>query len=118
MKQIINLLKASIKSIFKNRMRSLLTSLGIIIGVCAVIVMVGIGEGSSQKIEEHIASLGTDLLILHPGPSRRSGVSRGAGTGERFTLKDYEELKERVSLIKAISPMVRSSGQIIGGDGN
>ena len=63
MLQIKNLLKAAIKSILKNRMRSLLTSLGIIIGVAAVIVMVAIGKGASDRIQSQISSLGTDSTI-------------------------------------------------------
>jgi len=99
-------------------MRSLLTSLGIIIGVGAVIVMVAIGEGASQRIKNNIASLGTDLLMIRPGASRFGGVSRGSGSAIGFTLKDVDEIKERATKIKAISPMVRSSGQVIGGGKN
>jgi putative ABC transport system permease protein len=118
MLQLNNLLKAALKSILKNRMRSLLTSLGIIIGVSAVIVMVAIGQGASQQIKNQIASLGTDMLMIRPGASRFGGVSRGAGSGTRFTFKDYEELKKRATLYKAMSPMVRAAGQVIGGGNN
>jgi putative ABC transport system permease protein len=118
MLQLKNLLKASIRSIFKNRMRSLLTSLGIIIGVGAVIVMVAIGEGSSQRIKSQIASLGTDLLMIRSGASRMGGVSRGLGSAVGFTFSDIQKIEERATTIKAISPVVRSGGQIIGGGNN
>ena len=99
-------------------MRSLLTSLGIIIGVGAVIVMVAIGEGASERIKNNIASLGTDLLMIRSGASRFGGVSRGVGSAVGFTFKDVDEIKERATTLKAISPLVRSAGQVIGGGNN
>ncbi len=118
MLQLRNLLKTAFKSILKNRMRSLLTSLGIIIGVSAVIVMVAIGEGSQKRIEEGIQSLGTNLIVVFPGASRTGGVSRGAGSFNRFTFDDVEKLQKEATLLSGISPVVRSGGQVIGGSGN
>jgi len=116
--QLKNLLKAAFKSILKNGLRSLLTSLGIIIGVGAVIVMVAIGEGSQAQIENQIASLGTNLIIVFPGASRSGGISRGAGSFNRFTFADVEKLQREATLLSAVSPVVRSGGQIIGGGKN
>jgi putative ABC transport system permease protein len=116
--QLKNLLKVAFKSILKNGMRSLLTSLGIIIGVGAVIVMVAIGEGSQAQIENQIASLGTNLIIVFPGASRSGGISRGAGSFNRFTFDDVEKLQREARLLSAVSPVVRSGGQIIGGGKN
>jgi len=118
MLQLKNILKTAFKSIFKNRMRSLLTSLGIIIGVSAVIVMVAIGEGSQKQIEEGIQSLGTNLIVVFPGASRSGGVSRGAGSFNRFTFDDVEKIEREATLISAVSPVVRTGGQIIGGGKN
>lgn len=118
MLQLRNLLKTAFKSILKNRMRSLLTSLGIIIGVSAVIVMVAIGEGSQKRIEEGIQSLGTNLIVVFPGASRTGGVSRGAGSFNRFTFDDVEKLQKEATLLSGISPVVRSGGQVIGGSSN
>ena len=118
MRQLNNLIKAALRSILKNRMRSLLTSLGIIIGVAAVIVMVAIGEGASFMIESQISSLGTDLIMVRPGSSSMGGVSRGAGSANKLTLKDVETLNEQATLLKAISPSIRASGQVIGGGNN
>ena len=75
-----NLLKVAFKSILKNRMRSLLTMLGIIIGVGAVIIMVAVGQGTQVSIENQIAALGTNLIIVHPAVSRAGGISRGMGS--------------------------------------
>jgi putative ABC transport system permease protein len=118
MLQLKNILKTAFKSIFKNRMRSLLTSLGIIIGVSAVIVMVVIGEGSQKQIEEGIQSLGTNLIVVFPGASRSGGVSRGAGSFNRFTFDDVEKIEREATLLNAVSPVVRTGGQIIGGGKN
>ena len=115
MKSVTNLIKAAFKSILKNRMRSLLTSLGIIIGVSAVIVMVSIGEGSSYRIKNSINSLGTNLLIAFPGSTSSGGARMGAGSVNRFTFSDTEKLKNEATLLSGVSPVVRSGGQIIGG---
>jgi putative ABC transport system permease protein len=116
--QIRNLIKVSLKGILKNRMRSFLTSLGIIIGVGAVIVMVGVGQGASQRIQNSIASMGTNLLIVFPGSSQAGGVNRGAGSWNRFTMDDVQKIREECKLIAAVSPVVRSGDQIIGGGNN
>jgi len=99
-------------------MRSLLTSLGIIIGVGAVIVMVSIGEGAQVAIERQIASLGTNVIIVLPSWSKMGGVHRGAGSANILSLDDTDKLKAEVSLCTAVSPVVRSGGQVIGGGNN
>ena len=116
--QLKSLLKASYKSILKNRMRSLLTSLGIIIGVSAVIVMVGVGEGSQKKIELEIRALGDNMLIVFPSFSRRGGVNRGAGSFNRLTMDDVDAIRKEATLIKYVSAVVFSSGQVIGNGNN
>ncbi len=113
-----SLLKIAFKSILKNRMRSLLTSLGIIIGVSAVIVMVAIGEGSQEKIEEQIRNIGANMIIIFPGSMRRGGVSQGSGSFNRLTIEDAEKLANEATLSTAVSPVVMSGGQVVGGVGN
>jgi putative ABC transport system permease protein len=115
---IISLSKAAFGSIMKNRMRSLLTSLGIIIGVGAVIVMVAIGEGTTVKIKSSINSLGTNLLMASPGSSSTGGVRLGAGTSSQFTLDDIKLLKREATLLNGVSPVVRIGAQVIGGGSN
>ena len=115
---IINLLKVALNNIERNRMRSLLTSLGIIIGVSSVIILAAIGKGSQTLIEHQINTLGTNLLIVFPGSSNTGGVNMGAGTLNRFTIHDVDEIIARASLINLVSPVVRSGGQIIGGGKN
>lgn len=112
------IIKAATKSIIKSRMRSLLTALGIIIGVAAVVVMVAVGDGAQQKVKDQIASLGSNLIIITPGTSSTGGVRGGSGTFNRFTMDDVEKIKNEATLIIGVSPLVRSGGQIIGGTGN
>ena len=113
-----NLLKAAFRSLLKNRMRSLLTSLGIIIGVSAVIVMVAVGQGSQAQIEKSINALGTNLLIAFPSSGSSGGVHFGAGTLNRFTFDDVDKLRKEATLLQAVSPVVRSGAQVIGGGTN
>ncbi|HOT96327.1 MAG TPA: ABC transporter permease [bacterium] len=118
MLQLRNLIRTALRSLTKNRMRSLLTSLGIIIGVSAVIIMVAIGEGSQAQIARTMNMLGTDLIIAFPASSRMGGVSRGAGSFNRFTFADVEKIRQSAQYIAAVSPVVTSGGQIIGGGKN
>ncbi|MBC8459729.1 MAG: ABC transporter permease [Deltaproteobacteria bacterium] len=99
-------------------MRSLLTSLGIIIGVSGVIVMSAIGEGSQELIKQEIDALGTNVIIVFPGAGRTGGVRHGAGSLNRFTFDDIEKIKREATLVKYVSPAVRSGGQIIAGENN
>lgn len=116
--KIKTIFKAALKSILKSRMRSLLTILGIIIGVSAVVIMVAVGDGAQQKVEDQIASLGSNLIIITPGTSNSGGIRGGAGSFNKFTLDDADKIKAEATLIKGVSPLVRSGGQIIGGSGN
>ncbi len=113
-----NLIKVAFKSIMKNRMRSILTMLGIIIGVGAVIALVSVGQGASAAIESDISSLGTNMLIIMPGSSRMGGVNRGASSLNTLTMKDVERLEKDARLLQYVSPVIRASGQVIAGGGN
>ena len=86
------LVSASMRSIFRNKMRSFLTSLGIIIGVCSVIVMVAVGSGSQAQIHKQIAAMGTNLLMVMP--------PRGPRTANRLTLADVQKLRAESTLHK------------------
>lgn len=96
----------SFRSILRNRMRSLLTSLGIIIGVGSVIVMVAVGEGSQQQIQKQIASMGTNLLMVLP--------PRGPQSANRISLEDVKKLRAESSYLSAISGVTRSSFKVVG----
>jgi putative ABC transport system permease protein len=115
---IVQLLQTCFRSIFRNRMRSLLTSLGVIIGVGSVIVMVALGEGSQRAIESRITAMGTNLLQIVP----RRQVSRSGQNMlmrmNAFTKKDIQKLRDESSFAIAISGIVNSNASVSGGEGN
>jgi len=115
---IIQLLQTCFRSIFRNRMRSLLTSLGVIIGVGSVIVMVALGEGSQRAIESRITAMGTNLLQIIPRRQvSRSGQSMYMRVNA-FSKNDIQKLREESSFASAISGVVNTSASVSGGEGN
>ena len=110
--------KVAGQSILKNKMRTLLTMLGIVIGVGAVIIMVAVGNGAQSQIESQIKSLGTNMLVITAGSSAQGGASQGAGTFNRLTVEDAEKLKNQATTVTEVSPVVMTRTQIIGGTGN
>ena len=112
------LVKVAAQSILKNKMRTLLTMLGIVIGVGAVIVMVAVGHGARSRIEQQVQSLGTNMIVITPGSTQQGGVSQGAGTIARLTLQDAEKLKREGTLLSAVSPVIFTRSQLIGPQGN
>jgi putative ABC transport system permease protein len=112
------LTKVAAESILKNKLRTLLTMLGIIIGVGAVILMVAIGQGAQGQIRTQIDNLGTNLLVIAPGSSNQGGVSRGAGSLNRLTVDDVEKLEREAMLLSGVSPIIATGSQVIGGQGN
>ena len=112
------LLKLAWQSILKNKMRTLLTMLGIVIGVGAVIVMVAVGNGAQSQIAASITSLGTNLIVVSPGSSAQGGVSQGAGTFNRLTTADAVQLKLDGTTLSAVSPVIQTRAVVIGPAGN
>ncbi|RPJ45780.1 MAG: FtsX-like permease family protein [Candidatus Latescibacterota bacterium] len=112
------LLKVSLRAIARNKLRSGLTVLGIVIGVAAVIAMVGIGQGASAQVQAQISSLGDNLLTVFPGSDRRGGFHGGAGSLSTLTDDDAAAIAAQVPEIVSITPVSRSSGQIIYGNQN
>jgi putative ABC transport system permease protein len=106
------------KSILKNKMRTLLTMLGIIIGVGAVIVMVAVGQGAKGEIQRRIDNLGTNMIVITQAANRQGGVSQGAGSAGRLTIDDYTALKREGLLLSQVSPVVIAPSQVIGGSNN
>jgi len=112
------LVKVAWQSILKNTMRTLLTMLGIIIGVGAVIVMVAVGQGAQLRIRQQIENLGTNMIVLTAGASAQGGVSQGAQSFNRLTTDNVDTLRRESTLLSAISPVVVAPTQAIGGAGN
>ena len=116
--RIINLIKIAFRSLNKNKLRTFLTMLGIIIGVASVIAMLAIGEGSKQNIQASIASLGTNSIMIFPGSINQGGVQMGAGSSVSLKREDAEAILTRCDLIKYVSPVVQRGFQIISGSQN
>jgi putative ABC transport system permease protein len=112
------LMKVAAQSILKNKMRAMLTMLGIVIGVGAVIVMVAVGNGAQKQVEGAIGGLGTNLLMIMPGSATPGGASGGAGSFNRLTIEDATLLKRDGTLLAAVSPVVSTRTQVIGGNTN
>jgi putative ABC transport system permease protein len=112
------LLRIASASILKNKMRTLLTMLGIVIGVGAVIVMVAIGNGAQTQIASQINALGTNLIIVMPGSGTPGGVNQGAGSFNKLTVADADKLKQQGTLFNAVSPVVSTRTQVIAGGSN
>src|ERR1051326_3747012 len=102
-----------------NKLRSLLTMLGIVIGVGAVIAVVALGTGAQQAVKDRIAALGTTLLTVNPGQQRGQGVAIAiAGGQQRLTLDDAKAIDERATNLLAVQPEMRSQQQIVFGNKN
>ncbi|MDB6054430.1 MAG: macB 13 [Verrucomicrobiales bacterium] len=110
--------KIAVRALQRNTMRTLLTTLGIIFGVGAVIGGVAIGNGAKSRIEEQIASLGQNVILVLSGNNSRGGVSMGFGSAGTLSKEDYEGLRKEVSGISGVSPEVRSGAQIAAGSAN
>jgi putative ABC transport system permease protein len=113
-----NLLIIAIRALVRNRLRAILTMLGIIIGVASVIAMLAIGEGSKQKMRNEMSKMGTNLLMVMPNFQRRGGVSLGASTSMALKYSDVVALRNEATAIAAVSPEIRASGQVICGNQN
>ena len=116
--KLLNLIKISYRSLSKNKLRTLLTMIGIIIGVASVIAMLAIGEGSKQNIQSSVASLGTNAIMIFPGSMNMGGVSGGAGTSGTLRNEDVDAIRQRCDLVAAVSPVVVRRSQVIAGSAN
>jgi len=115
---ILQLLHTCLRSIMRNRMRSLLTSLGVIIGVGSVIIMVALGEGSQRAIEARITAMGTNLLQVTPRRQASRGGQQVAVRVSAFTKKDIQKLRDESTFIAAISGLVQTNQNVFGSQGN
>ncbi|MGA2668315.1 MAG: ABC transporter permease [Ignavibacteria bacterium] len=110
--------KVAFRALGKNRFRSFLTMLGIIIGVVSVIVMEAIGNGSSEDVNTRISSLGTNLITISPVSARSMGVSQESGTAPTLKKEDADILISEVGSITGVSPLVRTTVQMKFGNQN
>ena len=112
------ILKVAIRALRRNKLRTALTMLGIVIGVGAVIAMVGIGNGAKAQVESRIAALGQNVIMVFSGSITRGGVHTGFGGAGTLTVEDALAMQREVPGVSAVSPEVRSSAQIMAGNNN
>ena len=111
-------LSIAMRALRVNKMRSILTMLGIVIGVAAVIAMIAIGGGAQQRLQEQIASLGSNLLIVVPGSIIQSGARLGAGNAQTLTEQDARAIVTEVPDVAFAAPLSRSTAQVVFGNTN
>ena len=105
--------RVALKALGRNKMRTALTMLGMIIGVAAVITMVALGTGAQQQIEEQIQSAGTNLIMVRAGNWRRGGISQGMGSSPRLKAKDVEAIRDQVPGVQYLSASVSTRDQVV-----
>ncbi|MEJ5375047.1 MAG: ABC transporter permease [bacterium] len=115
---IYRTVKTALRSLRRNPMRALLTTLGIVIGVGAVIAMMEIGVGSSSAIKRTIASMGANVLLIFPGTAASGGVSFGAGSVVTLTAEDAEAILRDCPAVRNVAPVVRARTQVVYGNRN
>jgi macrolide transport system ATP-binding/permease protein len=108
---------SAVRAMTANKVRSALSMLGILIGVCAVIAMLAIGKGAQKAIEQRLASLGSNLVMLMPGATRMGGVRGGAGSYSRLTLEDVKAIS-KVPHVARVDGGVSGGAQVVYGDQN
>jgi len=112
---LINLIRIALKALQRNKLRALLTMLGIIIGVASVIAMVAIGQGSKQSIHDQLSNMGTNMITVQPASNLNGGVKIAGSAFQTLTAKDIIALKASAQYITEISPAVSGKGQAING---
>ena len=106
-------LKIALRALARNKMRSVLTMLGIIIGVGAVIAMVGVGQGAQQKVQDQIASMGTNLLFVSSGTVTRGGLHMGWGQTKTLVYEDMKAMQREIPTIAMAAPGASFSAQVV-----
>jgi len=116
--KLTRLIRVAGRAIRRNKMRSSLTMLGIIIGVATVVAMVGIGQGASQSVQNQISAMGDNVVMIMSGGGPRGGVHRGPGSRMTLTEGDAEAISQRAPSIALVAPLVHGSAQVIAGNQN
>ena len=118
MKKILASMKIALRALRVNRMRSALTMLGIIIGVAAVIAMVAVGSGATERIQQQIQSIGSNLIIVLPGSVSANGVRLGSGATASLTEDDAKAIAAECPSVAVVAPTVRGNVQVVYGSAN
>ncbi len=109
---------AALQAIFRNKMRSALTTLGVFIGVAALIAMVDVGQGANDTVRKQIESLGTNLVVVQSGSRTAGGARGGSGSASTLTVEDARAIQREDPAVAQVSYLIRQSGQIQYGNQN
>ncbi|AKU90863.1 ABC transporter permease [Vulgatibacter incomptus] len=115
---VFETIRLALRALLRNKLRSLLTMLGIMIGVASVIAMTSIGEGARRQVEQVFASMGTNLLVILPGPSMMGGARSGFGSASTLTWADLDAIRVSVPSVRAVAPQLRTMGQLVSDEQN
>jgi len=118
MKKLLSSMRIAFRALTMNKLRSALTMLGIVIGVASVIATVAIGSGATQRIQDQIASIGSNIIIIIPGSMSSSGVRLGTGNAVTLSEADAREIPVQCPDVELTAPYVRGSAQVISGNNN
>ncbi len=110
--------KISLRALRVNKMRSALTMLGIIIGVAAVITMIAVGKGTSEKLSQQISTVGSNMIIVLPGSTTAGGIRGGFGTQMTLTRADAEAIERECSAVHVVAPVLNGAAQVVFGNQN
>jgi putative ABC transport system permease protein len=109
------LLRLALRSLARNKMRTFLTMLGIVIGVAAVIAMLAVGRGAGESMRNSIANLGTNVINVFPGGRGQGPARMEAGSASRFREEDAEALRREAGTLLYVSPVARTAAQVKAG---
>ena len=115
---ILNLIRISVKALLRNKTRTALSMLGIVIGIAAVIAVVNLGEGLKQSTANQLSDMGTNLIMVMRANQRRGGVSMGSGNVQSLKVRDCELIAKNAKNVTLVSPVVNSGGQLVNGSKN
>ena len=115
---LVDSITVAIEALIANKMRAILTMLGIVIGVGAVIALMAVGQGSQKAVTDRIQGLGSNLLFVRPGSQSTGGVSGGQGSAQTLTLEDANAIAAEVPQAVAAAPEARAAVQVIAGGQN
>ncbi|HWA71651.1 MAG TPA: ABC transporter permease [Polyangiaceae bacterium] len=110
--------RIAFRALLRNKMRSFLTTLGVVIGVGAVIAMVAIGEGAKASVEQAFTAMGTNLLIVMPGSATAGGVRGGFGSQPTLTWDDLKAIQSQVPSVRLAAPLLRTNTSVVSEDQN
>jgi putative ABC transport system permease protein len=118
MKKLMSSMRIAFRALTMNKLRSALTMLGIVIGVASVIATVAIGSGATQRIQDQIASIGSNIIIITPGSTSSSGVRLGSGNAATLSEADARDIPAQCPDVAVAAPYVRGGAQVVNGNNN